>query len=181
MKTDDLEIVKQVQAGNKQAFDLLIKKYQGRIKRLIGRIVADIDSHDDITQETLIRAYKAINSFRGDSAFYTWLYRIAVNTAKNYTLEQSRRIKTESTPEEITVEDLSVCFDTPESLLDRDQIAKALSLALQALPQDLRITIVMREIEGLSYEEIASALNCPVGTVRSRISRAREHLFNSIH
>lgn len=179
----DAALVERVQHGDQRAFDLLVVKYQRRIERLIARMVRDIDLVEDIAQETFIRAYRALPNFRGDSAFYTWLYRIAVNTAKRAMLGLRRDpVLTEaalaaSSDEEGEVPGLEndlTDAETPESLLASRQVADAVNEAIAALSDDLRQAITLREIEGLSYEEISEAMNCPIGTVRSRIFRARE-------
>ena len=178
----DALLVEKAVAGDHAAFELLVIKYQRRIERLIGRMVRDVDLVPDIAQETFIRAYRAIPQFRGDSAFYTWLYRIAVNTAKK-TLGDLKRdlLVTESAlasrdddDETSRIENESTDGETPESLLATKEIAMAVNSAIEALSEDLRQAITLREIEGLSYEEIAELMNCPIGTVRSRIFRARE-------
>lgn len=174
----DQELVRRVQHGDKQAFDVLVRKYQQKIVKLISRYVRDQDEALDVAQETFIKAYRALANFRGDSAFYTWLYRIAINTAKNYLVAQSRR----PPDTDIDAED-AVQFDgdtklretdLPEQLVHRDQVERVIYEAIDALPEDLRTAITLRELEGLSYEEIAQAMDCPIGTVRSRIFRARE-------
>jgi RNA polymerase sigma-70 factor (ECF subfamily) len=174
----DQELVRRVQHGDKQAFDVLVRKYQQKIVKLISRYVRDQDEALDVAQETFIKAYRALKNFRGDSAFYTWLYRIAINTAKNYLVAQSRR----PPDTDIDAED-AVQFDgdtklretdLPEQLVHRDQVERVIYEAIDALPEDLRTAITLRELEGLSYEEIAQAMDCPIGTVRSRIFRARE-------
>ena len=178
----DAALVERTKAGDVKAFEMLVVKYQRRIERLIGRMVRDVDLIPDIAQETFIRAYRAIPKFRGDSAFYTWLYRIAVNTAKKALMELKRDpIVTESAlaardddNETSRVENELCDGETPEALLASKQIAAAVNSAVQALSEELRQAIVLREIEGLSYEEIAELMNCPIGTVRSRIFRARE-------
>ena len=178
----DAALVERTKAGDVKAFEMLVVKYQRRIERLIGRMVRDVDLIPDIAQETFIRAYRAIPKFRGDSAFYTWLYRIAVNTAKKALMELKRDpIVTESAlaardddNETSRVENELSDGETPEALLASKQIAAAVNSAVQALSEELRQAIVLREIEGLSYEEIAELMNCPIGTVRSRIFRARE-------
>jgi len=174
----DLELVKRVQRGDKSAFDLLVRKYQHRIGAVIGRFVPDYAESQDIAQETFIRAYRAIGNFRGDSQFYTWLYRIAVNTAKNHLVASKRRPPT-SDVEADEAEHFSGAqrlhdFDTPEHEMLRQEIAREVSDTVAALPEELRQAITLREIEGLSYEEIAETMDCPIGTVRSRIFRARE-------
>ena len=178
----DAALVERTKAGDVKAFEMLVVKYQRRIERLIGRMVRDVDLVPDIAQETFIRAYRAIPQFRGDSAFYTWLYRIAVNTAKKALMGLKRDpIVTESAlaardddNETSLVENELSDGETPEAVLASKQIAAAVNSAVQALSEELRQAIVLREIEGLSYEEIAELMNCPIGTVRSRIFRARE-------
>ncbi len=177
-ETDQL-LVERAQAGEKRAFDVLVAKYQRKVARLLSRFVRDPAEVEDVAQEAFIKAYRALPSFRGDSAFYTWLYRISINTAKNYLVAQGRRAptSTEFDAEEAEVfEDASQLRDinTPESLLLTRQIGETVNAAMEALPAELRHAIVLREIDGLSYEEIASAMSCPIGTVRSRIFRARE-------
>ena len=173
----DLELVKRVQRGDKTAFDLLVLKYQHRIGAVIGRFVPDYAESQDIAQESFIRAYRAIANFRGDSQFYTWLYRIAVNTAKNHLVAMKRRPPTS----DVEAEDAEHFSggrmqdnDTPEHELLREEIAREVSSTVAALPEELRQAITLREMDGLSYEEIAEAMDCPIGTVRSRIFRARE-------
>ena len=173
----DLELVKRVQRGDKTAFDLLVLKYQHRIGAVIGRFVPDYAESQDIAQESFIRAYRAIANFRGDSQFYTWLYRIAVNTAKNHLVAMKRRPPTS----DVEAEDAEHFSggrmqdnDTPEHELLREEIAREVSSTVAALPEELRQAITLREMEGLSYEEIAETMDCPIGTVRSRIFRARE-------
>ncbi len=174
----DQELVRRVQHGDKKAFDVLVLKYQQKIVKLISRYVRDQDEALDVAQETFIKAYRALANFRGDSAFYTWLYRIAINTAKNYLVAQSRR----PPDTDIDAED-AVQFDgdsklretdLPEQLAHRDEVERVIYEAIDALPEDLRTAITLRELEGLSYDEIAQAMECPIGTVRSRIFRARE-------
>lgn len=165
-----------------RAFELLVIKYQRRIERLIGRMVRDVDLVQDIAQETFIRAYRALHQFRGEAQFYTWLYRIAVNTAKKALLDMKRSpLVTESALHNGDDEDETsrrgqelISDETPETVLAAREIAEAVNAAMEALPEDLRQAVTLREIEGLSYEEIASAMGCPIGTVRSRIFRARE-------
>ncbi len=178
----DLALVQRTVAGDPKAYELLVIKYQRRIERLIGRMVRDTDLVQDIAQETFIRAYRALAQFRGEAQFYTWLYRIAVNTAKK-SLGDMRRdlLVTETTlrsgdeeDETSAVENELRTEETPETVLAAREIAAAVNQAMQALPEDLRQAVTLREIEGLSYEEIAEAMNCPIGTVRSRIFRARE-------
>ncbi len=175
----DQLLVERVQAGEKQAFDLLVAKYQRRLMRLLSRIVHDPAEAEDVVQETFIRAYRALRHFRGDSAFFTWLYRIGINTAKNFLVMQARRTPTSSD----AVAGQGEVFDdgeylrelnTPESVLASKQIAQTVNAAMDALPVDLRTAIALREIEGLSYAEISAIMACPIGTVRSRIFRARE-------
>ncbi len=178
----DAALVDRTKAGDVKAFEMLVVKYQRRIERLIGRMVRDVDLVPDIAQETFIRAYRAMPQFRGESAFYTWLYRIAVNTAKKALMELKRDpVVTESAlaardddDETSRVENELSDGETPEALLASKQIAAAVNSAMQALSEDLRQAITLREIEGLSYEEIAALMDCPIGTVRSRIFRARE-------
>ncbi len=184
-------LVQRTLAGEKKAFDMLVIKYQRRVERLIGRMVRDVDLVPDIAQETFIRAYRALGQFRGDAQFYTWLYRIAVNTAKKQLLELKRDPlvfqsqmrssdddETSSSERELN----SAVADeaTPEALLASKEIAQAVNAAMDDLPEELRMAITLREIEGLSYAEIAQALECPIGTVRSRIFRAREAISNRI-
>lgn len=175
----DQQLVERVQRGDKHAFDLLVAKYQRKLGRLISRFVRDTGEAEDVTQEAFIKAYRALPGFRGDSAFYTWLYRIGINTAKNYLLANKRRPPT-STPfdaeEAESFEDAGLLHEvsTPENELMSKQVVSTVQSALQQLPEDLRSALTLREIEGLSYEEIAGVMNCPVGTVRSRIFRARE-------
>ena len=179
----DAPLVERVQRGDQRAFEMLVIKYQRRIERLIARMVRDVDLVEDIAQETFIRAYRALPNFRGDSAFYTWLYRIAVNTAKKAMIGLVRDpVITESDMASLAdeddggsrVENELTSGETPESLLASRQIGEAVNAAIDALSDDLRQAITLREIEGLSYEEIAEMMNCPIGTVRSRIYRARE-------
>jgi RNA polymerase sigma-70 factor (ECF subfamily) len=179
----DAMLVQRTLAGEQRAYDLLVIKYQRRVERLIGRMVRDVDLVQDIAQETFIRAYRALPNFRGESAFYTWLYRIAVNTAKKAMIGLVRDpVITESAMASLAdeeeggsrVENELTSGETPESLLASRQIGEAVNEAIDALSEDLRQAITLREIEGLSYEEIAEMMNCPIGTVRSRIYRARE-------
>ena len=179
----DLPLVERAQQGDTRAFEMLVIKYQRRIERLIGRMVRDVDLVQDIAQESFIRAYRAMPKFRGDSAFYTWLYRIAVNTAKKALVDLKRDpLVSMSTltgandddDETSRVERELTDGATPESLLASKEIAQTVNAAIEALSPDLRQAITLREIEGLSYEEIAAMMNCPIGTVRSRIFRARE-------
>lgn len=175
----DQLLVERVQAGERAAFDLLVVKYQRRLMRLVSRIVREPAEAEDVVQESFIKAYRAIRYFRGDSAFYTWLYRIGINTAKNFIASQGRRMPL---PTETDFEQADGFengkqlrdINTPESMLASKQIAHTVNAAMDALPVDLRTAIVLREIEGLSYEDIADIMACPIGTVRSRIFRARE-------
>ena len=174
----DQELVRRVQEGDKKAFDLLVIKYQQRIAKLISRYVRDHDEVQDVAQEAFIKAYRALPRFRGDSAFYTWLYRIAINTAKNYLVAQGRRPPaTDVDADEAVYVEGGVRLsdhDSPEQLLQRDEIEKVIFETIDGLPEELRTAITLREMEGLSYEEIAVTMDCPIGTVRSRIFRARE-------
>lgn len=175
----DQALVERAQRGEKQAFDLLVTKYQRKLGRLLSRFIRDPAEVEDVAQEAFIKAYRALPSFRGDSAFYTWLYRIGINTAKNYLVAQGRRAPTSTgfdSEEAETFEDGDHLRDinTPESLLHSKQIGETVNAAMESLPEELRTAIVLREIEGLSYEEIAKIMDCPIGTVRSRIFRARE-------
>lgn len=174
----DQVIVCRVQAGDDAAFNLLVKKYQYKVANLVSRYVYDSGEVEDITQEVFIKAYRAIKGFRGDSAFYTWLYRIAINTAKNYLVSQSRRPPNS----DVDAQDAELIesganlreIGTPESNVLTRELAKRVTHAVEQLPEDLRTAILLREIEGLSYDEIAAVMECPIGTVRSRIFRARE-------
>ena len=175
----DQQLVERVQRGDKAAFDLLVVKYQRTIFRLLSRLIRDTAEIEDVAQEAFVKAYRALPNFRGDSAFYTWLYRIAINTAKNYLVSQGRRAPTST---QADVEDAETFDDgdhlrdlnTPDSMLVTKQVGEAVNRAIDKLPEDLRTAIVLRELEGLSYEEIAESMQCPIGTVRSRIFRARE-------
>lgn len=174
----DQALVERVQRGDKAAFDVLVRKYQHKIVKLISRYVRDHSEVYDVAQEAFIKAYRALPNFRGDSAFYTWMYRIAINTAKNYLVAQGRRLPTADIDaqeaEQFEGESDLKEYATPEHLLLRDEVESTIYSAIDQLPQDLRTAITLREIEGMSYEEIAEAMACPVGTVRSRIFRARE-------
>ena len=180
----DAPLIARVKQGDVRAFEMLVVKYQRRIERLIGRMVRDVDLVPDIAQETFIRAYRALPQFRGDSAFYTWLYRIAVNTAKKSLMELKRDPlvsesggragRDDEDDQHSRVENELSDGETPEAVMASKQIASAVNFAIEALSDDLRQAITLREIEGLSYEEIAELMNCPIGTVRSRIFRARE-------
>ena len=174
----DDELVARTQAGDKRAFDLLVLKYQQKVANLISRYMRDSSEVQDVTQEAFIKAYRALPGFRGDSAFYTWLYRIAINTVKNHLVAQGRRPPSDDVEAEVAEQmDMGGRLRehaTPERELLTDEIARTVQAALDDLPDDLRTAIVLREIEGMSYEEIADAMECPIGTVRSRIFRARE-------
>lgn len=174
----DQQLVERVQRGDNKAFDALVLKYQHKIIKLISRYIRDQSEVLDVAQETFVKAYRALGQFRGESAFYTWLYRIAINTAKNYLVAQGRRppdtdIDAEEA-EQFEGESNLKESDTPERLALRDEIERTIYQAIEELPEDLRSAITLRELEGLSYEEIALAMSCPIGTVRSRIFRARE-------
>lgn len=178
----DKKLVERVKAGDKRAFDLLVKKYQHKIVALIGRYVYDQHEALDVAQETFIKAYRAIPNFRGDSAFYTWLYRIAINTAKNHLVARSRR------PMDVDVDDAQYFegenelkdIETPENSLYREELEQVIKRTLSKLPEDLRVALTLREFDGMSYEDIADVMDCPVGTVRSRIFRAREAIDKEI-
>ena len=178
----DAMLVERTVAGDQRAFELLVIKYQRRIQRLIGRMVRDVDLVDDIAQETFIRAYRALPKFRGEAQFYTWLYRIAVNTAKKFLLEmkrdptvsQSAFARSDDEDETFSARNEPISDETPETVFAAKEIANVVNEAMMALPEDLRQAITLREIEGMSYEEIAQLMACPIGTVRSRIFRARE-------
>ena len=181
----DQQLVERVQRGDKQAFGLLVAKYQRKLARLLSRLIRDPAEVEDVAQETFIKAYKALPAFRGDSAFYTWLYRIGSNTAKNFLVSQGRRAPSTTdfdSEEAETFEDADQLRDnnTPERLLMTKQIGDTVNVAMEALPEELRTAIVLREIEGLSYEEIAAIMECPIGTVRSRIFRAREAISEKL-
>lgn len=175
----DQILVERAQAGNQQAFEQLMSKYQRKLNRLLSRLIRDHGDVEDVVQETFIKVYHALPSFRGESAFYTWVYRIGTNTAKNYLEARKRRAPTSTefdANDAESFEDASQLQDinTPERVLQSKQIAQTVNAAMESLPEDLRNAIVLREIDGLSYEEIAEEMNCPIGTVRSRIFRARE-------
>ena len=175
----DQLLVERVQAGDKQAYGLLVAKYQRRLLRLVGRLVRDPHEAEDVAQEAFIKAYRALPNFRGESAFYTWLYRIGVNTAKNWLVAHGRRTPTSTEVDSEEAEnydggELLRDVDTPERVLMSKQIAETVNKAMEVLPEELRTAITLREIDGLSYEEIAEVMDCPIGTVRSRIFRARE-------
>jgi RNA polymerase sigma-70 factor (ECF subfamily) len=178
----DVLLIERAKSGDVSAFEMLVVKYRRRIERLIARIVRDVDLVEDVAQETFIRAYRALPQFRGESAFYTWLYRIAVNTAKKTVSDLARDpVITEAALSQRSEDDETIRVDqelsdgeTPEAVLASREIARTVNAAMEALPEDLRQAIVLRELEGLSYDEIAIVMNCPIGTVRSRIFRARE-------
>lgn len=183
-KDTDQILVERVQAGDKRAFDLLVKRYQHKIIGLISRYVQNPSDALDVAQDTFIKAYKALDSFRGESAFYTWLYRIATNTAKNYLVTKNRRppgtdvdiddvLQAESESELTDIE-------TPENNLYRDELFSVMASTLEALPEELRVALTLRELEGMSYEDIAAVMDCPIGTVRSRIFRARDAIDKEI-
>ena len=181
----DQELVVRVQRGDKAAFDLLVRKYQHKIAKLVSRYVRDRTEVEDVTQEAFIKAYRALRGFRGDSAFYTWLYRIAINTAKNYLVAQGRRPLTaaiEPEEAETLASDHGNTSEllTPERSMLTEEIGRTVERAIAALPEDLRTAITLREIDGLSYDDIAVAMDCPIGTVRSRIFRAREAIDNEL-
>lgn len=181
----DEDLVLRVQQGEKSAYDLLVIKYQHKIIQLVNRYVKDPSEAQDVAQEAFIKAYRALPSFRGDSAFYTWLYRIAINTAKNYLVSRNRR----NSDYEVDIQDAEQVdnapqlhgLDTPERLLLNDEIVAVIHQAIESLPEEMRTAIMLREFEGMSYEEIAQAMDCPVGTVRSRIFRAREAIDSKLN
>ena len=176
----DLSLVRRVQSGDKGAFDALVRKYQHKLVKLVMRYVRNPAEAEDIAQEAFIKAYRALPQFRGDSAFYTWLYRIAINTAKNAVVSRDRSPieynidRNDATEESYEMQGRMKDSETPEGLVLTDEIRRTVNAAIEALPEDLKTAIVLRELDGLSYEEIAAAMDCPVGTVRSRIFRARE-------
>ena len=180
----DKQLVARVQKGDKRAFDLLVIKYQHKVAAIVSRYIYDREEVKDIVQEAFIKAYRAIGSFRGDSQFYTWLYRIAVNTAKNFLVSRSRR----PPASDIEVEDAEYFtgadnlrdMASPENLAFRDELQQVVDNAIQSLPEDLRTAVTLRELDGLSYEDIANVMDCPVGTVRSRIFRAREAIDKQV-
>ncbi|MHB1199386.1 MAG: RNA polymerase sigma factor RpoE [Polaromonas sp.] len=183
----DAMLVERTVAGDQKAFELLVIKYQRRIQRLIGRMVRDVDLVEDIAQETFIRAYRALTQFRGEAQFYTWLYRIAVNTAKKALMDLKRNptvsensFKSGDDDETSPLENELISSETPDGVLASKEIAEMVNAALESLPEELRQAITLREIEGLSYEEISDAMNCPIGTVRSRIFRAREAISEKV-
>ncbi|HEX5767185.1 MAG TPA: RNA polymerase sigma factor RpoE [Burkholderiales bacterium] len=181
----DRQLVARAQRGDKQAFELLVEKYQRKLARLLSRFIRDPAEVEDVTQEAFIKAYRALPAFRGDSAFYTWLYRIGINTAKNYLMAMGRRAPTST---EVEAEDAEGFeegeqlrdINTPESVLLSNEIARTVNATIEQLPEELRTAIQMREIEGMSYEDIAKAMDCPIGTVRSRIFRAREAIAEQL-
>ncbi len=176
----DLELVQRVQTGDKKSFDILVLKYQHKVINLVLRYVHDHDTAMDVAQEAFIKAYRGLKNFRGDSAFYTWLYRIAINTAKNHLVSQSRRLPDTDIDadeaEQFGGESALKEYATPEHEMLTDEIRDSINKAIEDLPEDLRTAIVLREMEGMSYEEIAVTMDCPIGTVRSRIFRARESI-----
>ncbi len=175
----DRQLVERAQRGDKRAFELLVEKYQRKLARLLSRFIRDPAEVEDVTQEAFIKAYRALPQFRGDSAFYTWLYRIGINTAKNYLMAMGRRAPTSTEVEAEEAEGFEEGeqlrdINTPESVLLSNEIAETVNSTIEQLPEELRTAIQLREIEGMSYEDIAQVMNCPIGTVRSRIFRARE-------
>ena len=181
----DQQLVKRAQQGDRQAFNLLVVKYQRKLARLLSRFIRDQSEVEDVTQEAFIKAYRALPAFRGDSAFYKWLYRIGINTAKNYLMAMGRRAPTST---EVGAEEAEGFeegeqlrdINTPESVLLSNEIAETVNSTIEQLPEELRRAIQMREIEGMSYEDIAQAMDCPIGTVRSRIFRAREAIAEQL-
>lgn len=181
----DQQLVTRAQAGDKQAFDLLVVKYHRKLGRLLSRLIKDPAEVEDVTQEAFIKAYRALANFRGDSAFYTWLYRIGINTAKNYLVSQGRRVPTSTAVDTDEAEGLSEAAllqesSTPESLLLSKELGEAVNSAMLSLPEELRTAIQLRELEAMSYEDIAVMMDCPIGTVRSRIFRAREAISEQL-
>ncbi len=183
-QTTDQQLVERVQKGDKRAFDLLVLKYQHKIFAIIGRYVRDHSEVQDVAQEAFIKAYRALANFRGESAFYTWLYRIAINTAKNYLVARNRRPPSSDVDVEdaefYTGNEALTDMESPERSLLRDELQATVDQAITELPEDLRTAVTLREMEGLSYEDIAAIMDCPVGTVRSRIFRAREAIDRAI-
>ncbi len=183
-KAIDLALVKQAQKGDIKAFELLVQRYQQKVGGVISRLIKDYHEIQDVTQDVFIKVYKALPNFRGDSAFYTWIYRIAINTAKNYLVAKGRRIQN-SDIEPTEAENYSggferQNFDTPDAEYERQEIEKVVHDSIAELPEDLKQAIVLREVEGMSYEEIAEKMDCPIGTVRSRIFRARDAIDNAL-
>jgi len=181
--TADLQLVERAKAGDSKAFDLLVVKYQSKVMSVISRYLSRVDDIPDVAQEAFIKAYRALDKFRGDSAFYTWLYRIAINTAKNHMVTQSRRPSSDydiDDPESIDKDSLMRDNADPVAEIAVDQLETAIKVALKALPEELRVAITLREFEGLAYDDIAAVMDCPVGTVRSRIFRAREQIDRAI-
>jgi RNA polymerase sigma factor RpoE len=181
----DQQLVERAQQGDKHAFELLVSKYQRKLGRLLSRFIRDSGEVEDVTQEAFVKAYRALPSFRGDSAFYTWLYRIGINTAKNYLVSMGRRAPTSTNYDSEEAEgfddgDQLRDLNTPENLLMSKQIAQTVNQSMDRLPEELRAAIMLREIEGMSYEDIAKIMNCPIGTVRSRIFRAREAIAEQL-
>jgi RNA polymerase sigma-70 factor, ECF subfamily len=181
----DRQLVARAQRGDKQAFELLVEKYQRKLARLLSRFIRDPAEVEDVTQEAFIKAYRALPAFRGDSAFYTWLYRIGINTAKNYLMAMGRRAPTSTEVEAEEAEGFEEGeqlrdINTPESMLLSNEIARTVNSTIEQLPEELRTAIQMREIEGMSYEDIAKAMDCPIGTVRSRIFRAHEAIAEQL-
>ena len=181
----DRQLVARAQRGDKQAFEMLVEKYQRKLARLLSRFIRDPAEVEDVTQEAFIKAYRALPAFRGDSAFYTWLYRIGINTAKNYLMAMGRRAPTSTEVDSDEAEGFEEGeqlrdINTPESLLLSSEIAQTVNATIEGLPEELRTAIQMREIEGMSYEDIAKAMDCPIGTVRSRIFRAREAIAEQL-
>ena len=183
----DSQLVERVQRGERGAFDALVLKYQGKVVNIVKRYVRDTSESQDVAQEVFIKAYRAIGNFRGDSQFYTWLYRIAVNTAKNYLSSQARRPTDQSNskdiddPEAFSTPDALTSLDSPEAMTLTDEIKRTVAHAIAQLPDDLREAITLRELEGMTYEDIAVAMDCPIGTVRSRIFRAREAITRELN
>ena len=181
----DRQLVARAQAGDKRAFELLVEKYQRKLARLLSRFIRDPAEVEDVTQEAFIKAYRALPAFRGDSAFYTWLYRIGINTAKNYLMAMGRRAPTSTEVEAEEAEGFEEGeqlrdINTPESVLLSNEIAETVNSTIEQLPEELRTAIQLREIEGMSYEDIARVMDCPIGTVRSRIFRAREAIAEQL-
>ena len=181
----DRQLVARAQSGDKRAFNLLVEKYQRKLARLLSRFIRDPAEVEDVTQEAFIKAYRALPAFRGDSAFYTWLYRIGINTAKNYLMAMGRRAPTSTEVEAEEAEGFEEGeqlrdINTPESVLLSNEIAETVNRTIEALPEELRTAIQLREIEGMSYEDIAKVMDCPIGTVRSRIFRAREAIAEQL-